>query len=58
MQERRKALKSGGPQRLNRVDLYGKSLISMENPSSYTYAGISLLGFCNIGMILLKSFLK
>ena len=30
MQERRKALKSGRPQRLNRIDLYGKNLIPME----------------------------
>ena len=30
-QEYRKALESGGPQRLNRVDLYGKNLILMKN---------------------------
>ena len=30
MQECRKALKSGGPQRLNMVDLYDKHVIPME----------------------------
>ena len=30
MQEHRKALKSGGEQRLKRVDLYGKNVILME----------------------------
>ena len=30
MQECRKALKSGEPQRLKRVDLYGRNLIPME----------------------------
>ena len=30
-QEHRKALKFGGPQRVNRVDLCGKNLIPMEN---------------------------
>ena len=29
-EHRNAALKSGGPQRLNRVDLYGKNLIPME----------------------------
>ena len=29
-QECKKAFKSGGPQRLNRIDLYGKKLIPME----------------------------
>ena len=45
-QERRKALKSGVPQRLNRIDLYGKNLTPTEKlynlggpwpPGSYAY---------------------
>ena len=44
------------PQMLNRVDLYGKSLIPMEDPGSYAYAGIALLGFCNIDTTLPELF--